>query len=356
MADRRAAEAPWLPDLCRLPRIALVLGVAELVVLVIALAPGGGGWGVPEVLSASAFALWMALTIAVLLCLLRRRLSRLPRAAGGGLATALAGVVAAGGGAMLYLIDANIGAGLVPDDVSMARFATGSAAIAALVVAALLRYLYAMDGWHAQLEASARAQAQALQARIRPHFLFNSMNTIAGLVRRDPVLAERAVLDLSDLFRAALGAGEGTSTLAEEVQLAERYLGIEELRLGERLRVEWQRDEPLPWQMSMPRLVLQPLLENAVLHGISRLAEGGTIEIVLQRVGNDALRVRMRNPAPAPAASSAGASHAQRSILHRLQHAYGAQARMTTGWREGYYVVELRLPVIVARGHRRMSS
>ena len=356
MADRRAAEAPWLPDLCRLPRIALVLGVAELVVLVIALAPGGGGWGIPEVVSASAFALWMALTIAVLLCLLRRRLSRLPRAAGGALATALAAGVAAGGGAMLYLIDANIGAGLVPGDVSMARFATGSAAIAGLVVAALLRYLYAMDGWHAQLEASARAEAQALQARIRPHFLFNSMNTIAGLVRRDPALAERAVLDLSDLFRAALGAGEGNSTLAEEVQLAERYLGIEELRLGDRLRVEWQRDEPLPWHMPMPRLVLQPLLENAVLHGISRLPEGGTIEIVLQRVGNDALRVRLRNPAPGPAPASAGASHAQRNILHRLQHAYGAQARMTAGWREGYYVVELRLPVMAARGHRRMST
>ena len=356
MADRRAAEAPWLPDLCRLPRIALVLAVAELVVLVIALAPGGGGWGIPEVVSASAFALWMALTIAVLLCLLRRRLSRLPRAAGGALATALAAAVAAGGGAMLYLIDANIGAGLVPGDVSMARFATGSAAIAGLVVAALLRYLYAMDGWHAQLEASARAEAQALQARIRPHFLFNSMNTIAGLVRRDPALAERAVLDLSDLFRAALGAGEGNSTLAEEVQLAERYLGIEELRLGDRLRVEWQRDEPLPWHMPMPRLVLQPLLENAVLHGISRLPEGGTIEIVLQRVGNDALRVRLRNPAPGPAPASAGASHAQRNILHRLQHAYGAQARMTAGWREGYYVVELRLPAVVASGQRRMST
>ncbi|MFN3545826.1 MAG: histidine kinase, partial [Thiobacillus sp.] len=88
--------------------------------------------------------------------------------------------------------------------------------------------------------ANARAQADALQARIRPHFLFNSMNLIASLVRRDPVVAERAVLDLSDLFRAALGAGEGDSTLRDECELAERYLSIESLRLGERLQVQWE--------------------------------------------------------------------------------------------------------------------
>ena len=124
------------------------------------------------------------------------------------------------------------------------------------------------------MRASARAEADALQARIKPHFLFNSMNTIAGLVRRDPAVAERAVLDLSDLFRAALGAGEGESSLAEEVELAERYLSIEALRLGERLQVRWRRAEPLPWTLPLPRLVLQPLVENAVLHGISRLPAG----------------------------------------------------------------------------------
>ena len=104
------------------------------------------------------------------------------------------------------------------------------------------------------------------------------MNTIASLVRSDPAVAERAVLDLSDLFRAALGAGEGDSTLAEEVELAERYLAIEQLRLGDRLQVAWRKAEPLAVALPMPRLVLQPLVENAVLHGISRLPEGGTVD------------------------------------------------------------------------------
>ena len=299
MADA-SPTTPWLPDLCRLTRLATMLGVAELVVLLIALAPDGGeAWTPGRFVSASGFALWLALTVSVLLCVARVALSRLPRLVGGTLALLLAALVAAMGAALLYLIDGNLGTGMVPGSVSLQRFASGSAAITVVVVATVLPYLYAIDAWRAQVRASARAEADALQARIRPHFLFNSMNTIASLVRNDPVLAERTVLDLSDLFRAALGAGAGNSTLAEEVALAEQYLAIEQLRLGERLRVRWQREEPLPWSQPLPRLVLQPLLENAVLHGISRLPAGGTIEIGLQQQARQ-LRVWVRNPAPPP--------------------------------------------------------
>jgi two-component system sensor histidine kinase AlgZ len=169
------------------------------------------------------------------------------------------------------------------------------------------------------------------------------MNTIAGLVRHDPAVAERAVLDLSDLFRAALAAG-GDSSLAEEVELAERYLDIEQLRLGERLRVQWRREEPLPWALPMPRLVLQPLLENAVLHGVGLLPDGGTIEIELVQDGA-ALVVAIRNPAPPQTMQGNGAGHAQSSIAHRLAYAYGPEARMTAGADGGYYRCELRVPI-----------
>jgi len=343
------AREPWLPDLCRLTRLATMLGVAELVVLVLALAPAeGADWTASRLASASGFALWVALTVSVLLCVSRARLSRLPKLLGGGLAIVLAGVVAAIGAVMLYAIDDSLGTGLVPGAVSARRFALGSAAITALIVAIVLRYLYAVDGWQAQVRASARAEADALQARIKPHFLFNSMNTIVGLVRRDPEVAERAVLDLSDLFRAALGAGEGSSTLAEEVELAERYLSIEQLRLGDRLQVRWRREEPLPWDLALPRLVLQPLVENAVLHGISRLPSGGTVEIALA-ADADALRISVHNPAPAPrehdATAVRGSGHAQRSIAHRLAYAFGPRARMTGRWHEGYYLAEFRVPL-----------
>jgi len=339
------AQPPWLPDLCRLPRLAVIFAIAELVVLVIALAPGGGAtWTFGRFASASGFALWLALTATVLLCVARNPLSRPAPWLGALLALALGALVAATGAALVFVIDRNLATGLVPQNVELRRFVLGSAALTVLVLAAVLPYLRAIDAWREQVQASARAEADALQARIRPHFLFNSMNTIAGLVRRDPATAEHAILDLSDLFRAALQAGEVPSSLAEEVELAERYLSIESLRLGPRLRVEWRRHEPLPWKLPVPRLVLQPLVENAVLHGISRLAEGGTIEIDLS-ADDGLLRIVVRNPSPPPREFDAsGTGHAQRSIGHRLAYAFGARARMAAGWEDGYYRCELRIP------------
>ncbi len=359
MAAREPSE-PWLPDLCRLPRLAVMLGMAELVVVVLALAPGGAYWDLERFVTGSGFSLWLALTAAVLLCVSRQWVSRLPMPLGTAVALVGSGAIAALGATIAYVIDDSLGYGLVPQNVSMPRFLWGSAATTTLIVAVVLRYLYVNDGWAAQVRASARAEADALQARIKPHFLFNSMNTIAGLVRSDPEVAERAVLDLSDLFRAALGAGESDSTLREEVELCERYFAIEQLRLGQRLRVAWRKAEPLPWRMPIPRLVLQPLLENAVLHGISRLAGGGEIEVELAQDG-DELAICIRNPAPPPRegdvlpvldagneAPRPGNRHAQFSIAQRLRYAFGPRARMTAGWNEGYYQVDLRLPITMA--------
>ncbi|MBE2291090.1 MAG: histidine kinase [Xanthomonadaceae bacterium] len=346
MGDPRHAT-PWLPDLCRLPRLAALLGMAELVVLVLVLAPDDARtWTLARFVSASGLALWLALGVAVLLCKLRAPISRLPQRIGAVAALALAALVAFLGAGVIHALYSAIGS--EPLGVGFWRFSGGSAAVATLIVALALRYFYVSDRWVAQTEANARAEADALQARIRPHFLFNSMNLIAGLLRRDPVLAERAVLDLSDLFRAALGAGDGDSTLAAECELAAQYLSIEQLRLGERLRVEWDRREPLPWELALPRLVLQPLVENAVLHGVSRLPEGGMVEIALWTEGR-ALRLRVRNPAPAPDAAAAtlhrGAGHAQRNIGHRLAWRFGPQARVTAGWADGYYACEVTLPL-----------
>ena len=346
---------PWLPDLCRLPRLATLFGVAELVVLVLLLAPGaGGGWNPERFASASAFALWLSLTIAVLLCSARGPLSRLPVAAGSRVAVAGAFAVALLGAAMVYQLDRGLGYGVVPSGVGSAPFAVGSAAIAALIAAVVLRYLYVLDGWKAQVRASAQAQADALQARIRPHFLFNSLNVIVGLVRRDPVVAEQALLDLSDLFRAALGAGEAGSDLRREIELAERYLAIEKLRLGPRLQVEWRRADQLPWDAPLPLLVLQPLVENAVLHGIALLPDGGTVTIAV-KAGEGLLRIAVGNPAPPPRAGDAtqqGARHAQRSIGDRLAHAFGPGAGLTATHADGYYRCELQVPTEAAAAPR----
>lgn len=342
-------QQPWLPELCRLPRLGAMLGLAELVVVVVALAPDGSRqWSVSDFLSASGLALWLALAVTVSLCVARNALSRLPEAMGSVLAVSMAALIAAACTGIVHALYAVLDTRGFAGDVGFWRFTLGCATVTALIAALALRYFYVSDRWTAQTVANARAQSDALQARIRPHFLFNSMNLIASLVRRDPEVAERAVLDLSDLFRAALGAGEGDSSLQAECELAEAYLSIESLRLGERLQVEWHRHEPLPQDLPLPRLVLQPLVENAVLHGISRLPGGGTIVITLACEGN-LLHIRVRNPAPDPDARALplmqGAGHAQRNIAHRLAWRFGPAARMTGAWADGYYACDIYVPV-----------
>jgi two-component system sensor histidine kinase AlgZ len=346
----REPTQPWVPDFCRLPTLFAVIVGAELVVMILALAPlGHEHWRPAAFGTASLFAQWTALFSAMLLCKLRMPLSRLHPVVGALLAWLLPVAVAAFGASLLFQIDRGLGllSGLVNADPE--RFVLSCSALAGLISAAALRYAYVQEQWRQQVHAQAKAEVDALQARIRPHFLFNSMNTIASLVRSDPVKAERAVEDLSDLFRAALGAGEGESTLAEEVELVERFLAIEELRLGDRLQVRWQREEPLPWDLKMPRLVLQPLVENAIIHGIAMLADGGTIDIGLRAQGK-LLHVTVGNPHP-PAdatpgnARGAGNGHAQRSIEHRLRYHFGPTASMVTRDDAGYYACELKLPI-----------
>ena len=165
-----------------------------------------------------------------------------------------------------------------------------------MIGAALLRYFYVIEQWRARVRAEAQARVDALQARIRPHFLFNSMNTIASLIRTRPQDAERAVEDLSDLFRAALGADNRLSTLGVEIELARRYLAIEQLRLGERLRVEMDV-AALPEKLPVPPLLLQPLVENAVYHGVQPLAAGGVVTLRGARV-NGVVEITIANPRP----------------------------------------------------------
>jgi two-component system, LytTR family, sensor histidine kinase AlgZ len=346
----RAPPRLWVPDFCRLSTLFAVVVGAELVVVILGFAPlGRQRWDPYAFGSASLFAQWVALVSAIVLCKLRVPLSQLRPVAGALLAWAVPVGVAAFGAWLLLRIDLGLGLLLGVPNADPTRFIVRSAAIAGLIGAVALRYAYVQEQWRQQVRAQAKAEVDALQARIRPHFLFNSMNTIASLVRSDPGKAERAVEDLSDLFRAALGAGERDSTLAEEVELVERFLAIEELRLGNRLQVLWQRAEPLPWDLKLPRLVLQPLVENAIIHGIAKLADGGVIDIGLRAEGKT-LHVTVGNPCP-PAdvivsdARDQGNGHAQQSIEHRLRYRFGPAASMVTRRDDGYYACELRLPL-----------
>lgn len=334
-----------MPDFCRpqaLFGVMVAVEVAVLTAILLRLPQTPGSW--TELFTASLLAQWLALMCVAALCKLRQPIAELPRLSGIALALAIPTVIVGLGTFFVVLLDQALGLDFTVSSRYTLRFVAVCMAVALLLTAALLRYFYVTEQWRGQVAAHAQAQVQALQARIRPHFLFNSMNSIASLIRHDPVTAERAVEDLSELFRAALGAGDGESTLEEELHLCERYLAIEALRLGPRLRVEWALSDDLPRSLPMPRLILQPLVENAIVHGIAKLPQGGELRIAIRREGF-LLRIEVGNPMPANATPTHGNHHAQGNIAQRLAHRFGARARMAAVARDSYYSATLIVPI-----------
>jgi two-component system sensor histidine kinase AlgZ len=213
-------------------------------------------------------------------------------------------------------------------------------AAATVVAALLLGYLHLRA--KAYSPALAEARLQALQARIRPHFLFNSLNAVLSLIRRDPQRAERALEDLADLFRTLMSDAREFVRLADELALLERYADLEQLRLGDRLRIVWELDAA-PANAMLPPLVLQPLLENAVYHGVEPGTERGEIVVAVERRG-DRVRVRLENPYRPEQQKRAGNRMALDNVRERLQLFFDAEARLETRVDGGRYRIELDLP------------
>lgn len=339
------AERPrWLPDFCSLPVLFAVMVVAELLVLVAEIAPSDETRPLlPRLATVSVFAQWLALVCAVCLCKLRPQLEKLSPWLGVIAAYALMLAVTVIGSALVFEIDHQLGLNLTLPAQFQGRFIWRSAALCALLGAALLRYFYVIEQWRARVRAEAKARFEALQARIRPHFLFNSMNTIASLIRSRPADAEHAVEDLSDLFRAALGRDSALSTLGAELDLMRRYLDIEKLRLGERLRVDMAVDE-LPQDLPIPALLLQPLVENAIYHGIQALPEGGTVSIRGRREAGSIV-LEIRNPQPPPAVRAEPRNGmALDNTRARIAYHFGTRGTLTVDNGVEEFVCVLRLP------------
>ena len=194
--------------------------------------------------------------------------------------------------------------------------------------------------------ALAESRLQALQARIRPHFLFNSINAVLSLIRSDTKRAEIALEDLSDLFRVLMADNRQLSSLQQEVDLCRRYLNLEQLRLGERLQVEWHIDK-MPRDAQIPPLVLQPLLENAVYHGIEPRSEPGVININIF-LRNDQVHIILRNPYQREGAHHAGNKMAMENIRERLSLHFDVEANLTTTLRGDSYQVYIVIPYVHA--------
>ena len=188
------------------------------------------------------------------------------------------------------------------------------------------------------------ARLQALQSRIRPHFLFNCINAVLSLIRADPKRAEHALEDMADLFRVLMADNRQLSPLQREIELCQQYLQLEQLRLGERLKVEWHIDN-LPSDALIPPLVLQPLLENAVYHGIEPIADTGIININIYKSRNE-VHIVLRNPYQTEGKHHSGNKMALNNIHERLALHFDAESSLESKVSDSVYQVHIIIPFV----------
>ncbi len=331
-------QRAFLPNFCAIRMVFGVVISAELLAIVLTLGAFprvDQFWA--ELSLRSLYIQWVVLTVSALFCMLRRPLGRLSHTLAGVLAWCIILLITA----LVFWVAWVLG---LPTASPTVQALLHHLAIAGIVGAVLLRYLYEQHRERQRELAESRARLQALQARIRPHFLFNSMNTIASLTRVDADLAEQVVQDLSDLFRATLADAGTRSTLEHEFELARGYLRIEAQRLGERLQVAWDIDD-LPGDIRLPGMLLQPLLENAVYHGVEPATGGGLITIS-GRFRDGVVNLAVRNTLPDEPVERLrpGNQMAQDNVRERLDAAFGGDAGMVVGRVDGCYQVRLHFP------------
>lgn len=345
---RGRQAANFLPDLCTPQAVFALVVVGELLAIALVVADTGLRKFSWEQLATTSFlVLWVALISAALICPLRPFLSHRPPLLAGSLSYGLVLLVTLVFSAVGQWVRSGHWFG------ALDLWSLGSSLlIAAIFAGIILRYFYLQQQLHNQQKAELQARIQALQSRIRPHFLFNSMNSIASLIETDPHTAERVVEDLSDLFRASL-AEPALIPIDDELAISRRYINIEQLRLGERLQVNWHIGD-LPPGAKIPSLLLQPLLENAIYHGIQPSAEGGTVELDVQSSDNQ-LQVTVRNPVqprvvPPTVERRRGNRMALDNIRYRLAAQYGSRAALKAQRYGDIFVTTITIP---APGYKR---
>lgn len=327
-------HAPTLPDFCNLGISLRVLVIGNLLGVAAALARAGSlaDW-YPTLLSLAAVLQPMLLAALLLLCLARPALRRLSYRAG---VLLVFGCVLLLGYATFWVQRGWFEA--APD--TLALYLLGAVFFTAIIL------LYFDFRARALSPAFNEARLQALQARIRPHFLFNSLNAALSLIRPDPMRAERVLEDLADLFRVLMADNRHLKALADEVELSRRYIEIEQLRLGERLKVAWHI-EKMPADALIPPLVIQPLLENAVYHGVERATEPGEISVHIYR-NHNRVHIVLRNPYKVEGRHHGGNKMALANIRERLALHFDAEAELECSVQVDAYQVHIALPYTVS--------
>ncbi len=351
---------PFLPELCTSQSVFLLVLVAELLALLLTISASSGlqhfDWDKLALISVQVQ--WVVVFSAIALCRLRFWLARQSHVRAG--CTSYALVLA------ITLVLSVLGQWIIYGVSGMAFIEhqgfefdgwqlLNNMAIAAILSGVLLRYLYLQQQLRNQQQAEMQARIQALQSRIRPHFLFNSMNSIASLIATDPDTAERVVEDLSELFRASL-AEPSLIPLERELELCKHYLDIEQLRLGRRLQLDWQISN-YNKDIKIPSLMMQPLVENAIFHGVEPLPKGGKITVKVSQndkqlsivISNPYLLVK-KNHYQGGSQRHSEQKHnrmALDNIRRRLTAHFGSAARLSSSAENGIFTTYIFCPLTV---------
>ena len=344
----------FLPDLCNVRAVMVLILLSEALVTALVLTESSlAGFEWSRFATISYFVQWVALLSVALLCQSRKFMSRLALrwavAWAMSLLLLVSLVISIGGEYLLHLYGtsnnySNLGLWVIDWD-----WVLRNLVLSAIFGAMALRYFYVQSQWKLKSQAELTSRLQALQARIRPHFFFNSLNTVASLITIDPDKAEAMLVDLSSLFRVVLKDQDSNVPLQQELELGRRYLNIEQVRLGERMQLEWQLPENIPG-LQVPQLLLQPLLENAVYHGIQPLVDGGKITISLQtkeaakRDKTQLWSLLISNDKPEQCPDSSGHQLTLPNIQMRLQAIFDDQASMDIEETDNQYRVSIQLP------------
>lgn len=316
-----------IPNLCNYQALMLLITVSQLIVIVDALFQFGFAFDWTYFGLVTLYVQWQAICSAAILCILRNRLSQLPSR----VAIMAAYMLLLFVGLLLSLIVewlsySGVSGGIIHINW---QFVLRNFVLSAIIIGIGLRYLYVQQQLLNQQQAELRATLMALQARIRPHFLFNSLNSIASLITIAPDKAERMVEDLAALMRASLRDDVVETPIREEWALCKRYLEIEQLRLEERLK--WQCDfSDLDQGLPIPSLSLQPILENAIYYGLQPNPEPGLINIKGTSINGRVVIIvdntQLVQPRPTPERKNQGNKMALANIRHRLERLYGESA------------------------------
>jgi len=321
-----------------------VVIIGELLAFILTLAAIEGGsdsWNNLGLLSL--YIQWQGLTISAILCFLRTRLSHLHTYLAVTLTAIIILISLVTIAEIVFLIQQQLRLGIVSASFSNLEFVIHTFLIGGIISLLALRYFYVKHQLVLQIKAESETRLQALQWRIRPHFLFNSMNTIAAMIGKQPKLAETLLENFAELFRYVLRENAPLVSVEEELSLLKDYLQIEQIRLDERLKINWAI-ESLPLDAQIPVMTLQPLLENAIYHGIEPFIDGGELSIAGQLDGKN-INITITNPWQEEAHQHRkGNQIAMDNINKRLELHFNSQASLKLIKQQDFCQVELRFP------------